>query len=85
MGFLDNTVLNDFQARELQDEQFTAKYGLVDLAKDSGQSIDYISPAAREMMQSMSSARNVKLPVMKETDVAVGSFPGFENLSLIHI
>ena len=80
MGFLDNTVLNDFQAKELQDEQLTAKYGLVDLAKDSGQSIDYISPAAREMMQSMSSARNVKLPVMKETDVAVGSFPGFENI-----
>ena len=80
MSYLNLNVLNDVQAKELQDEQFTAKYGLVDLAKECGKSIDYISPATREMMQTMSSARNAQLPVMKESEVSVGSVPGFENI-----
>ncbi|MCP4336235.1 MAG: hypothetical protein GY679_00070 [Mycoplasma sp.] len=80
MDYLNLSVINDFQAKELQDEQFTAKYGLVDLAKDSGQSIDYISPTTKTMMQTMSKARNAVLPVMKETEVTVGTVPGFENI-----
>ena len=71
MAYLDSTVLNDFQAREAQNEKFEANYGMLDLAKDSGAAIDYIPPSVKEMMNTMSGSRDAKLPVLKDQTVTV--------------
>lgn len=80
MAYLDGTVLNDFQAREATNEKFSANYGMIDLAKDSGAAIDYIPPTVRAMMNTMSASRNAKLPVLKDQTVTVTTTPGFNNI-----
>lgn len=80
MAYLDSTVLNDFQATEAQNEKLTAQYGMIDLAKDSTPSIDYIPPTVRTMMNTMSGSRNAMLPVLKDQSVTVTTTPGFSNI-----
>jgi hypothetical protein len=80
MSYLDSTVLNDFQAREATNEKFDANYGMIDLAKDSGNAIDYIPPTVKAMMNTMSASRNAKLPVLKDQTVTVTTTPGFSSI-----
>jgi hypothetical protein len=80
MAYLDNTVLNDFQAREATNEKFDANYGMLDLAKDSTSSVDYVPPSVQEMLATSSNARNAKIPVLKDQSVTVTTTPGFENI-----
>lgn len=80
MSYLDSTTLNDFQATEAQNEKFEANYGMIDLAKDSTPSIDYIPPSVKAMMNTMSGARNAQLPVLKDQTVTVTTTPGFSNI-----
>lgn len=80
MSYLDNTVLNDFQAREATNEKFDANYGMLNLAKDSTASVDYVPPSVQEMLATSSNARNAKIPVLKDQTVTVTTTPGFENI-----
>lgn len=82
MAYLDATVLNDFQAKEATNEKFDANYGMIDLAKDSGQAIDYIPPSVKDMMNKMSASRDAKLPVLKDQTVTVTTTPGFSNIPI---
>lgn len=80
MAYLDSTTLNDFQAREATNEKFEANYGMINLAKDSGEAIDYIPPSVMEAMNTISGSRNAKLPVLKDQSVTVVTTPGFSNI-----
>jgi len=80
MAFLDLTVLNDLQATMATNEKFMGRYGMIDLAKDSGKSIDYIPPSVMEALRSMSGARDAQIPALKDQTVTVGTTPGFANI-----
>ena len=80
MTYLTNTVLNDFQAREATNEKFIANYGMIDLAKDSGVSQDYIPPSVMEKLNTMSGSRDGQIPVLKDQTVTVTTTPGFANI-----
>lgn len=80
MAYLDLTVLNDFQAREAQNEKFEANYGMIDLALASGQSIDYIPPSVKQMLATMSGSRASQIPALKDQTVTVSLTPGFSQI-----
>lgn len=80
MAYLDNTVLNDFQAREATNEKFEANYGMLDLAKDSTPSVDYVPPSVQQLLSTVSASRNAKIPVLKDQTVTVSTTPGFSNI-----
>ncbi len=80
MAFLDATVLNDFQAREATNEKREANYGMLNLAKDSTASVDYVPPSVQEVLATSSNARNAKIPVLKDQTVTVNTTPGFANI-----
>tara|TARA_R110000744_G_scaffold275082_1_gene388051 strand:+ start:9478 stop:10554 length:1077 start_codon:yes stop_codon:yes gene_type:complete len=80
MAYLDATVLNDFQAKEVTSEALIGNYGMIDLAKDSSAHVDYISPGVKELMKSMSGSRNAVIPVIKDQQVTVNTTPGFGNI-----
>jgi len=82
MAFLDATVLNDFQAREAINEKREANYGMLNLAKDSTASVDYVPPSIQEMLATSSNARNAKIPVLKDQTVTVNTTPGFANIPI---
>lgn len=82
MAFLDETTLSDLQTRNATNEKFKANYGMLDLAVDSGKSIDYISPDIMAQMSTMSGARDAQIPVLKDQTVEVGVVPGFSNIPI---
>lgn len=82
MAYLDSTILNDFQAREAINEKREANYGMLDLAKDSTASVDYVPPSVRELLSVSSNARNAKIPVLKDQTVTVNTTPGFANIPI---
>ena len=82
MAYLDNTVLNDFQAREATNEKFDANYGMLDLVKDSTPFVDYVPPSVQERLSTISASRNAKIPVMKDQTVTVTTTPGFSNIPI---
>jgi hypothetical protein len=77
---LDATLLNDLQGTNAQNDKRFAPLGYVDIAKDSTSYIDWILPSQIEAMSSMSSLRNLKIPVIKDQTVTVGSVPSFANI-----
>jgi hypothetical protein len=80
MAYLDSTTLNDFQATEATNEKRVSKYGMLDLAKDSTPSVDYIPPSVKEKMMMMSASRDAQIPVLKDQEVVVVTTPGFNNI-----
>lgn len=74
---LDATMWLDFQDVNSTNEKRFAELGVLDLAKDSTQFTDYISPSARQKMNESSSLRSVQIPVIKDQQVLVTSTPGF--------
>ena len=82
MALLDLSVLSDFQAREAINEKRIANYGMIDLAKDSGEFIDYIPPSVMEKLNEMSGARDAILPTLVDQTVTVGTTPGFANIPM---
>jgi len=80
MAFLDLTVLNDLQARDATNEKFIGRYGMIDLAKDSGKFIDYIPPSVKEALSTMSGSRDAIIPALKDQTVTVGTTPGFAHI-----
>lgn len=77
---LDVTLLNDLQGTNAQDDKRYAPLGYVDIAKESTKQIDWILPSQMQAMESMSSMRNLKVPVIKDGTISVGSTPGFNNI-----
>jgi hypothetical protein len=77
MALLNATELLDIQSGNASNEKRFSQLGLVDIAKDSGLSIDYISPSDRARMQTLGSQRNLQLPVIKDQTVVVNQTPGF--------
>jgi hypothetical protein len=78
MSYLDLTVLEDFQADQATNEKRIAKYGMIDLVKDSTPAVDYIPPSVQEKLNTMSASRDAQIPVIKDQTVTVVSTPGFE-------
>jgi hypothetical protein len=74
---LDATMWLDLQDVNSSNEKRFAQLGVLDLAKDSSQFTDYISPTARQKMNESSSLRSVQVPVIKDQEVMVTSTPGF--------
>lgn len=82
MAYLDNTVLNDFQAKEATNEKREANYGMVDLAKDSTAFVDYVPPSVVEKLNTLSASRDAQIPVLKDQTVTVTTTPGFSNIPI---
>ena len=62
MAFLDATLWNDLQVTGATNEKRFAELGLLDAVKESTPFTDeYISPAAREAMQSFSASRDMQI------------------------
>lgn len=80
MAYLDASVLNDFQAREAQNEKREANYGMLNLAKDSTPMVDFVPPSVQSQLSTMSGSRNAVLPVIKDQSVTVTTTPGFSNI-----
>lgn len=82
MAFIDETLLYDFQATEATNEKFDASYGMLDLAKDSTPSVDYVPPSVKEKLATISSSRLGNIPVLKDQTVTVSTTPGFSQIPI---
>lgn len=80
MAYLDNSVLNDFQAREAVNEKREANYGMLNLATDSTPAVDYVPPSVQQLLNTVSASRLAKIPVLKDQTVTVTTIPGFSNI-----
>lgn len=80
MANLDATDWNDIQLTEASNEKRFSELGLVNLAKDSTAGVDYISPSARQQLNSLSSLRDVKIPVLKDQTITIATQPGFDYI-----
>lgn len=81
---LDATLLNNYQNTNTFSESRYAELGAVDLAKNSTDKADWISPDVVEKIASLSSLRNVEIPAIVDQQVTVTAVPGFDipaNLS----
>lgn len=77
MAYLDTTWLLDWQSKFSQNEKRPQEFGVVDAVKASGQFQDFIDPETISMMNTMSSARDAQIPVMKDQTVTVSTSPSF--------
>lgn len=77
MTFINATLWNDLQSSNATNEKRYAPLGLVDSVKDSTPAVDFIMPSELEQMNTISSLRNLKIPVIKDQQVTVTQSPGF--------
>jgi len=77
MAFLDATDWLDIQETNAQNEKRFSELGIVDLVKDSGAFVDFLTPSAVQQMMELSSLRDVQIPVIKDQTVVVNTTPGF--------
>jgi len=78
MAFLDATDWLDIQDTNAQNEKRFSELGLVDAVKDSTPATEeYIMPSVRERMNTLSSLRDVQIPVIIDQTVTVNTTPGF--------
>ena len=77
MAFMDATLWNDIQGDNATNEKRFSPLGVVDLVADSTSAIDYILPSQIQALNTVSSLRAVKIPVIKDQTVTVGTTPGF--------
>lgn len=80
MSFINATLLNDLQGSNVTNDKRFTQLGYVDLAADSTPMVDYILPSQIQAMNTMSSLRNQKIPVIKDQTVVVNTTPGFANI-----
>jgi hypothetical protein len=80
MAYLDTTVLNDFQALQATNEKLVGKFGMIDLAKASTASVDYVPPSVKEKLATISASRTATIPVIKDQTVTVVTTPGFQYI-----
>mgnify|MGYP005990475931 CR=1 FL=1 len=82
MAFIDSTKFDDIQSTNQGNEARISKYGLIDLAIDSGSKQDYISPDDIEAHRTVSGARNIVMPSLIENTPVVVTTPGFDNIPI---
>lgn len=80
MAFINATLWNDLQVSNATNEKRFQEKGLIDAAKASTASVDYVPPSAQEALRSASSLRDVQIPVIKDQTVVVNQTPGFANI-----
>lgn len=80
MSFINATLLNDLQGKNVTNDKRFSQLGYVDLAADSTAAVDYILPEQIKAMNTMSSLRNQQIPVIKDQTVEVGTVPGFNYI-----
>lgn len=80
MGFINSTLWNNLQLSEATNEKRFGPLGLVDAAAESTAAVDYIPPSAVEAFNSVSSLRNIEIPVIKDQTVTVVTTPGFNHI-----
>lgn len=78
MAFLDATLWNNLQESDATNEKRFSELGLIDAVKSSTPFTDYIPPSAKAALQSLSSLRDVEIPVIKDQEVTVVITPGFQ-------
>jgi len=78
MAYLDATDWLDIQSTNATNEKRFSQLGIVDAVKDSTPGThEYILPSDVEKMRTLSSLRDVQLPVIKDQTVVVNTTPGF--------
>lgn len=77
MSFINATLWNDLQSSNASNEKRFAPLGLVDSVKDSTSGVDFIMPSEIEQMRTISSLRNLQIPVIVDQQVTVTPSPGF--------
>lgn len=80
MSFINLTLLNDLQGRNVTNDKRFSQLGYVELAADSTPFVDYILPSQIAEMNELSSLRNQQIPVIKDQTVVVNTTPGFNNI-----
>lgn len=80
MAYIDATLLNDIQETGATNEKRFSELGIINAVKESTRSVDYIPPSARQALSTVSSLRNVEIPVIKDQTVVVNTTPGFNNI-----
>jgi hypothetical protein len=80
MSYINATLLNDLQGSNVTNDKRFSQLGYVDLVADSTPAVDYILPSQIAAMNTMSSLRNQKIPVIKDQTVSVGTTPGFNYI-----
>jgi hypothetical protein len=77
MSFINATLWNDVQSDIATNEKRYTPTGIVDLVADSTPLVDFVLPSEIEKMRTLSSLRNMKIPVIKDQQVVVTQAPGF--------
>lgn len=80
MSFINSTLLNELQGTNLTSEMRFSQLGYVDLAADSTPFVDYILPEQIQAMNTLSSLRDQKFPIIKDMEVTVVETPGFNYI-----
>lgn len=77
MAYLDATMWLDIQSTNATSDSRYFELGVLNLVKKSTDFVDYIRPSDEEKMRTLSSARDLQLPVIKEYTPTVVTTPGF--------
>lgn len=80
MAYINATLWNDLQLSQATNEKRFAELGMIDAVKASTGSVDYIPPSEKEKMSSLSSLRQMQIPVIKDQTVTVVTTPGFAQI-----
>jgi len=78
MSYINATLWNDLQVSNATNEKRFAELGIIDAVKGSTMGVDYVPPSVQDSLRSVSSLRNVEIPVIKDQSVVVTTSPGFE-------
>lgn len=78
MAYLDATDWLDIQSTNATNEKRFSQLGIVDAVKDgTPATAEYLKPSDVEKMHTLSSLRDLQLPVIKDQTVVVNTTPGF--------
>lgn len=81
MPYIDSTILNDLQVGGAFDESRNPELGMVNAVKAGTPATSaYIPQSTREAFRSISGARDVKMPIIKDGEVTVVQTPGYNNI-----
>jgi len=80
MAYINATLWNDIQGSNALNDKRFAQLGVVDLVADSTLAVNFILPSQIEQMNTLSSLRNLQIPVIKDQTVSVGTAAGFNYI-----
>ena len=81
MAYLDATDWLDIQSTNATNEKRFSQLGIVDAVKDSTPATSqYILPSELEKMRTLSSLRDLQIPVLKDQTVTVVTTPGYSYI-----